>query len=525
MIAIRNGLNRTQSLFLVLLRIFIGWHLLYEGIAKMLIPDWTSAGYLENSRWIFSGLFHSLAASERAVMVVDFLNVWGLTLIGLALMLGLFTRYASMAGMVLLSLYYIANPPFIGTDFGIPLEGHYLFINKTLVEIIALGVLGAFPSGLYFGLDRFIRAAGNARQSRPAKKREKAQTYRNQLDESAVPDSLHRREIIRYLAMVPVLGAFAWGTDRKYRWNSVNAVSGATIKVSDTMLKDLKGELPRGKILDKEVSRIFAGGNLIGGWSHSRDLIYVSSLFKAYNTERKVFETLDLAEKAGINAINISHTQLPLINKYKRIFGSKLQTMTQVHPTKDNLYEHVDTVIDLGVDLIQIQGNCCDWRVRDGEIDVLAKCLDHIKRQGYPAGLGAHSVQALIACDEAGLEPDFYMKTFHHDKYWSAHPVEKRIPFSVDGDRSENHDEFHDNMFCLFPDKTVEFMNRKEIPWIAFKVLAGGAIHPDEGFKYAFENGADFICVGMFDYQVVDDVNIAIDTLSNLGGRQRKWFG
>ena len=525
MMGTKNGLSRTQSVFLVLLRIFVGWHLLYEGIAKMLIPDWTSAGYLENSRWIFSGLFQAMAASEGALAVVDFLNVWGLTLIGLALMLGLLTRYASIAGMALLSLYYVANPPFFGTDFGIPLEGHYLFINKTFVEILALGVLAVFPAGLYFGLDRFIRAAGNARRSRSEDRSEKEKKAGNMLDENAVPDSLHRREILRYLAMVPVLGAFAWGAARKYRWNSVNAVSGATIKVSDSKLKDLMGELPRGKILDKQVSRIFIGGNLIGGWSHSRDLIYVSSLFKAYNTERKVFETLALAENAGINAINISDRQLPLINKYKRIFDSNLQTMTQVHPTKDKLYEAIDSVIDQGVDLIQIQGNCADWRVRDGEVDVLVKSMDYIKRQGYPAGMGAHSVQALIACDEAGIEPDFFMKTFHHDKYWSAHPVENRIPFSVDGDRSEDHDEFHDNMFCLFPEKTAEYMSKKKIPWIAFKVLAGGAIHPEAGFKYAFENGADFVCVGMFDWQIVDDVNIAIDTLSNLTDRQREWQG
>jgi hypothetical protein len=71
----------------------------------------------------------------------------------------------------------------------------------------------------------------------------------------------------------------------------------------------------------------------------------------------------------------------------------------------------------------------------------------------------------------------------------------------------------------------MAFMNEKKIPWIAFKVLAGGAIQPEEGFRYAFENGADFICVGMFDYQVVDDVNIAIDTLSKLSGRQRAWYG
>ena len=71
-------------------------------------------------------------------------------------------------------------------------------------------------------------------------------------------------------------------------------------------------------------------------------------------------------------------------------------------------------------------------------------------------------------------------------------------------------------MFDLFPEKTIEFMGRIKKPWIAFKVLAGGAIHPQDGFKFAFENGADFICVGMFDFQIVEDVNIALDVLANL---------
>ena len=66
---------------------------------------------------------------------------------------------------------------------------------------------------------------------------------------------------------------------------------------------------------------------------------------------------------------------------------------------------------------------------------------------------------------------------------------------------------------------------RKEIPWVAFKVLAGGAIRPEQGFRYAFENGADFVCVGMFDYQVVDDVNIAVKVLDQLSGRERTWYG
>ena len=499
----------------------IGWHLMYEGVAKFLIPDWSSAAYLENSRWIFAPLFNWMAYNEGVLQVVDFLNVWGLILIGFGLLLGFLTRYAGIAGMFILSLYYLANPPFIGTDFGIPQEGHYLVFNKTFIDIIALALLVIFPSGMYYGIDRFIKANRQSKRA-PA---EKSKPEEKTLEDWAVPDQLHRREVLRYLAMVPVMGAFALGAMRKYRWNKVNAITGATLKLSESRLKHLTRKLPMGRILDKQVSRVIAGGNLIGGWAHSRDLLYVSSLFKAYNTEKKIFETLALAEQAGINTINVADEQLDLINKYKRIFGSKLQTMVQVYPNADDIYSSANYAMENGGDLIQIQGASCDFLVRDGHVDLIAKCLDHIREQGFPAGLGAHSVQALIACDEVGMVPDFYMKTFHHDKYWSAHPRENRIPFSVDGDRSDNHDEIHDNMFCLFPDETIEFMKKKEIPWFAFKVLAGGAIHPEEGFKFAFENGADFLCVGMFDYQIVDDVNIAIETLDNLSGRQRAWHG
>ena len=80
-----------------------------------------------------------------------------------------------------------------------------------------------------------------------------------------------------------------------------------------------------------------------------------------------------------------------------------------------------------------------------------------------------------------------------------------------------------DDMFDLFPEKTIEHMQAVKTPWIAFKVLAGGAILPPDGFKFAFENGADFICVGMFDFQIVQNVNIAFDVLANVKNRPRPW--
>jgi hypothetical protein len=98
------------------------------------------------------------------------------------------------------------------------------------------------------------------------------------------------------------------------------------------------------------------------------------------------------------------------------------------------------------------------------------------------------------------------------------------VPFEVDGKRSNDHNMFHDNCFCPFPDRTVEFVNRVNVPVMGFKVLAAGAIKPEDGFRWAFENGADFICVGMFDFQIVNDVNITIDILNDLPKRNREWI-
>jgi thiosulfate dehydrogenase (quinone) large subunit len=139
---------------LVILRVLIGWHFLHEGIVKLINPYWSSAGYLSEAQWIFAGLFKSILSSSAVLSVVDFLNIWGLILIGLGLITGLLTRPAAVAGMVLLALYYLANPPFIGYTYSAPSEGNYLFVNKNLIELAALCVLAVFPTGRVIGLDR-----------------------------------------------------------------------------------------------------------------------------------------------------------------------------------------------------------------------------------------------------------------------------------------------------------------------------------------------------------------------------------
>lgn len=145
-----------QLTALVLLRILIGWHILYEGISKLLMPNWTSALFLRDSQWILSGFADWVVSNNGVLSVVDFLNTWGLIAIGAGLVLGLFTRLAAYAGMALLFMYYLNNIPLIGIEYSMPAEGNYLIVSKTLIEAAALLVLAIFPTGSAFGLDIFL---------------------------------------------------------------------------------------------------------------------------------------------------------------------------------------------------------------------------------------------------------------------------------------------------------------------------------------------------------------------------------
>ncbi len=153
----RRGSNYTklQTAALVVLRLMVGWHILYEGLAKFINPQWSSAGFLQQSHGILSGFADWVVSNPNVLSAVDFLNTWGLIAIGLGLMLGLFSRTAAVAGAVLVFVYYLNTPPMIGYEYALPADGNNLVVNKTLIEAAALAVVALFPTSSIFGLDAF----------------------------------------------------------------------------------------------------------------------------------------------------------------------------------------------------------------------------------------------------------------------------------------------------------------------------------------------------------------------------------
>jgi thiosulfate dehydrogenase [quinone] large subunit len=156
-----SGYSTWQTTALVTLRILIGWHFLYEGAVKLFDPEWSSSGYLLDSQGLLSGFFHSLTSNQTLLRIVDLINIWGLILIGLGLILGLFTRLSVISGIILLSLYYLSHPPLPAYEYMLPFEGHYLIVDKNLIEIFAMVITLTFPTGHIIGIDRLIGSIRN----------------------------------------------------------------------------------------------------------------------------------------------------------------------------------------------------------------------------------------------------------------------------------------------------------------------------------------------------------------------------
>lgn len=145
-----------QLFWLVALRVCIGWYFLYEGLAKVFSPKWTAYGYLMDSKGLFAPLFRMIADNPDLMAIADFINIWGLTLIGLLLILGLFEKAGYIGAVLLLTLYYLSHPPLLNAAYLLRPEGSYLWVDKNLIMLAATIVLLYFPTSAIIGLDRII---------------------------------------------------------------------------------------------------------------------------------------------------------------------------------------------------------------------------------------------------------------------------------------------------------------------------------------------------------------------------------
>jgi len=275
--------------------------------------------------------------------------------------------------------------------------------------------------------------------------------------------------------------------------------------------------MPMGKIGDQEFSRLMMGGNLIGGYSHSRDLAYVSALMRRYNSDAKIRETLEVGEAHGITAINtwVMQENSHIFNHWKA--GGKMKWFAQVRLDAGGGFSQIHKAIDEGAAGVHITGDAAENLLKEGNFDKVGETVQLIKSRKRLAGVAAHDLAVIIECEKRKLDVDFYQKTFHSHDYFSALRPGEKDPVGA-----------NDNSWCNDPQAVIDFMATVKKPWIAFKILAAGAVPPRAAFPYAFNNGADFILVGMFDWQIEEDAKLArrVFTIVSAPGskRTRPWF-
>jgi hypothetical protein len=276
--------------------------------------------------------------------------------------------------------------------------------------------------------------------------------------------------------------------------------------------------MPTGSIGGQKFSRLMLGGNLIGGWAHARDLTYVGTLSRRYNTEAKIRETLELAETHGVTAINtwVMQENSHLFNHWKR--GGKMKWISQVRLDADGGYSQIHRAIDEGATGVHITGDTAESLLKQGKFEKVGETVELIRSKKRVAGVAAHDLQVIVECEKAKLDVDFYQKTFHSHDYYTAPRADEKDAMGA-----------HDNSWCSDPQAVIEVMAKATKPWIAFKILAAGAILPRAAFPYAFNSGADFILVGMFDWQIEEDAKLARRVMAAATSpdskRTRPWYG
>lgn len=261
-------------------------------------------------------------------------------------------------------------------------------------------------------------------------------------------------------------------------------------------LKPAAAAPPTSKIGKLNVTRLICGGNLFSGFAHSGDLVYVSSLLKNYFTDEKVMDTLQVAEESGINTaiLRTDENMVRILKRYRKERGGKIQWIAQTYPKLDNLKDNIKLAIDNGaVGAFPMGGNGEDF-LKKGRVDAVAEVIAFMKQNGLVAGVGSHNLELPMAAEKEKINPDFYFKTINDVGYESQKPAE-----------------------------VAALMKTIKKPWVAFKVLGAGRMRPRDGFDIAFKQGADFVNVGMYDFQVADDVGIVREVVAANGRRERAW--
>lgn len=445
-----------KTVLMHILRIMVGWHFLYEGVWKLMQNgQWSCLSYLDGAQGPLAGLFKWMASQGWLVAMGDYAVMGGLTLIGLSLITGVLARVASVFAILLMAMFYAAQPP---EPFATALsgaDGRFFLLERNLIESAALLAIVFVPS------------------------------WKGWL-----------RSFLPGVAVLALFGGLTFSHYRAGGFKKAEAVTSATVKVHEfTALTALKAKLSETvKIGGVEVSRLALGGDLMAGHAHARDLIWPDVFMRRYHNGGALERTIRYAVRCGINSIFAEREFMDAVRRSAEEVGGRMAYFVDCATAED-----VAAAKAGGAAGVYLRPELTDALVKKNDRAALEALFKALKMAGLPVGVGAEDVASVKFCVERGLVPDFWVLAFHS----LAYPAAELGPG-------------FNNLWCVDPEGTAAYMKSRSEPWVSIRGLAGGGIQPYDACKFAYGRGVGAVALNLLDFQVVEAVNAAMKALGKL---------
>ena len=439
--------ERWSVTFFAFLRIAIGWHFLYEGLWKVMQTDgWSCVSYLGAAQGPLAPVFKWMATQGWIVAMGDWAVMLGLTTIGLSLMSGVLSRLAAIFGIALMAMFYCCQPPEPFADAFSGADGRFFVLERNAIEAIGLAIIAFTPC--WRGFLRTLLPGGIA---------------------------------------LAVFGGYFWMQYRDGAFKKVEAVTSATVKVHEfTALAALKSPISeKVKIGGVEISRLAFGGDLIAGHSHARDLIWTDEFMRRYNSGATLPRTVRYCLHCGIDAAFVGPQFIAPMLAAAKAVGGDLKFFANCANADD-----AALAVQGGAKGVYLRPETADAFAKEGDIAGLNAAFAALRDTNLPVGIGAEDVVTVKFCVENGVVPAFWILAYHSLDYPAA-TMKTRC----------------NNIWCVDPQAAADYMKTRPEPWVAIRGLAGGAIKPEDAYRFAVGGGATAVAIDLLDYRIVETVN------------------
>ena len=442
----RTGAGGT---LLAVVRIAIGWHFLYEGLWKLMQEKgWSCASYLDAAQGPLAGLFKWMSSQGWLVAIGDYAVMIGLTLIGISLITGVLARVASIFGIALMAMFYCCQPPEPFAEAFSGADGRFFILERNAIESIGLLLIAVTPCWRGFV-----------------------------------------RTLLPGILVLVVFGGAFWHQCRIGAFKHVEAVTSATVKVHKFVALDAlkKPFTDRTTVGGVEISRLALGGDLISGRSHARDLIWTDEFMRRYNSGATLERTIHYCLKCGIDTVFAEANLRSSLFEQARKSGGRLKFFANCASAQE-----ARAAADGGARSVYLRPELADELAKKGDAEGLKAIFAAFKATALSVGVGAEDVATVKFCVANGVVPDYWVLAYHSLNYAAA-TMKPRC----------------NNIWCEDPVAAAAYMKTRKEPWVAIRVLAGGALQPVDAYHFARDGGASAVAIDLLDYRIVETVNDA----------------